>query len=247
MKYICFILVIILLPLLVLAYNQIQRKPLLDNAAIIIDNTIVTRDDFARLSAEDRPPYRKTRAEVIDSIVTRQILVAEARKRGIDRRESFRWAMENYYEQSLVKALMNEVQETLPVTVTEPEIDRFVELLDSTIHYTAFTHATLPAAETAPREKGVAASIPFADLGTDMKDLFLGLAAGESTAPIPRDTGYVVYRLDRIEAGAAPSLAGRITAEAARAMLLNHRKKEALDNWIAGLRDRADVQLLIEP
>jgi hypothetical protein len=72
-------------------------------AAIIINDKVITLDEFAGM----KPSHDEHRADFINSLIARELLIQEAQRTGIDKEENFRRSLQGFYEQSLVKVLMD--------------------------------------------------------------------------------------------------------------------------------------------
>lgn len=240
MKYIIYIILIIVLSSLLVGYNLLANRQPREDIALSINGQNITMHEFNRLSA-GRPPYLDDEDDFINSLVTRKLLIQEATKLALDKEENFRWSIQNFYEQSLIKSLMDLKFEALDVRIEEQEIEQYAELLQKKLLLTRFTFQDLAEAQGIPEGKGEELQIPFAELSSGMKARFVGLQTGDTTKPVKTLHGYEVFRVDGVEA--SPD-APQVSREEVRAMLQDYQMEKELDDWIAGLRDRADIKII---
>jgi len=162
---------------------------------------------------------------------TRHILVQEAQQVGIDKEESFRRSLKEYYEQSLVKVLTERKLAEMVVEVGEEDIDHYLACSGKIFTFTRF-----------PVEKGKRIehnghqnTVRFDDLSITLRLLIAGLNPGESAKQFETGTEISEIRLDAIEIqdGIEPILYDR---DRIREQLENHQRSIGIDHWINTLR-----------
>lgn len=238
MKYIIYIILIIILSSLLVGYNLLSRRQGREDIALSINGLNVTMNEFNRLSA-NRPPYLDDENDFINSLVTRKLLIREAKNLGLDKGENFRWSLQNFYEQSLIKALMDIKFDSLDVRIEEEEIDQYADLLQKSFLLTRFNFQNLAEANAMAAGEGEEIHIPFAELSFDMRPWLLGLQEGDTTEPVKTLSGYDVFRIDRIENMPDETPVSR---EEVGTMLREYKLEKEVNDWIAGLRDSADIK-----
>ena len=109
-----------------------EKKPIAK-----VNDFVISDDDFRRelaasaylrdsagLSYEDKRKF-------LDSQIRKELLIKEATKLGLDREEEFRQTIERYWEQTLIKALLQQKSKDLEkdIIVTQEEIEsRYQEM-----------------------------------------------------------------------------------------------------------------------
>ena len=98
-----------------------------DETAVEINRYTLTAKEFEELFREyemneDTP---ETRANFLNNLITRKLLLEEAQRRRLDTQKDFLRSIENFWEQSLLKLVVDQkVKEiTGKVNVTESEIE----------------------------------------------------------------------------------------------------------------------------
>lgn len=99
--------------------------------AVKINHYTLTADDFEALFHEyglneDTP---ENRANFLNNLITRKLLLEAAQRRGLDTQKDFLHSIENFWEQSLLKLVVDQrVKEiTQKITVTESEMESYYQ------------------------------------------------------------------------------------------------------------------------
>jgi hypothetical protein len=242
-KYIYYILAIVLLLSAVIGFELVPNRVPEGKAALRVNRRIITLDEFNQLYSSF-PLYAKNRGDFTNSLITRELLVQEARNEGIDKDERFRRSIENYYEQSLIKLLMDRKFASLHVVVTDEEVDRYIRLLNKKVSLTIFS--TDGVAEIGKdRFRSVEhRTALFDDLSEDVRDAVAGLKEGEMSGPIKMAKGFVVIRLDTI--GNSSLQSSPSDRETVRRRLTEAKKEKMISDWVAGLRNKASVKIYLD-
>ena len=85
------------------------EKPPSEKVAIRINNYTLTAGEFnelfAELKGEGGTP--KARADFLDNLINRKLLLQEAQLRGLDKEKDFLKSVENFWEQSLLTVIID--------------------------------------------------------------------------------------------------------------------------------------------
>ncbi len=243
-----------------------------DAVLAVVDGDRITESMF-RKEADNLPPYIRPivetqagRMQFLDSLITRDLLLREALRRGIDRRAVVRSRLEQARKSILLETLLREVSEKAP-----PLSD---EVLRS--HYEE-NRANLETGERVRvrhilfKEEGQAAEMakrarngePFeqlmaaaetaggttADLGLiergafdkDFEEAAFGAPENSIAGPVRTMYGHhVIQVLEKRPAGLPPfeEVKGKIAAD-----LRERAQREAFDNLVTGLKKQAKIRL----
>lgn len=243
MRYIYYIIVILLGLSAIIGYELRSESPSPGEAAIIVNDKVISVEEFNKLYSS-RSSGAEDRLDSINSLITKELLIQESKKEGIDKEEPFRRSIQNFYEQSLIKLLMDRKCACLNITVTDDELNRYIASLGEKMHLTIFGFDSADEARKGDYRDGEKKSVYFTDLSTAMRNSVMSLKEGELTGPAKTDGKYIVIRLDKIEniPARAPSIRER---DDIRKMLLEERKEQILSDWIADLRKRASIKVLV--
>jgi len=242
LKYIIYIFTISFFFALLATYLNTSRQPSEKDIVLTINKRHITRDEFNKRFAN---LYQSDRQGFINSLITKELMIQEAQKEGIDKTEAFRYSIQEYYEQSLVKQIMDKKISGLKVSVNDEEIGRHLAFQNSTVHLTIFRAENEANAKKRQFKEQVVSVAAAKDLSSDINDRLENLKSGELTSPLCSDTGCDVIRLDSIvfHPTPEPTVAAR---KELRMVLVERKKQKALDAWIAGLRAKSGVSVMIK-
>jgi hypothetical protein len=238
MKYIYYILAAVLVSALALALMEFggEKKQARKNPAIVINDRVITVDELAAM----KQAHDETRPDFISNIITKELMIQEAKRSGIDREEQFRQSIQNFYEQSLVKTLMDRKLASLKITVSDEDVDRYMSLLDKKVELTVSRAATEEAKKEG-RATDERMIIAFADLSGRMKAVVLSLGKGGSSTPFFTGSDYAAVTLRDIQSGGVrPKGLGR---DAVRAIITEDRREQAITDWLDGMRKRSKIEI----
>ncbi len=246
MKYIYYIILIVSLVTAVVGYQITAGKssrPEKD-AALIINKKIVSTDEFKRLYASGSTQI-SSKTDFINALIMKELMIQEAQQEGIDKNEDFRLSIQNFYEQSLIKLLMDRKFAKLPVEVSDRDIERYRDLQTKQLHLT-ISSATDEVAAAAGRflEKETKI-VCYQDLSEDMREKVFALTEGESTSPFRAGKAYLVVRLDKTELR-QDNMSATLNKETVRLILTQQRKKQAIEQWMTDLRAKATIRNLVK-
>lgn len=177
-------------------------------------------------------------SSIYNSLITEEVLIQEAQRLGIDKEEEFRLALKNYYEQSLVKILLDrktrEIQNQ--VAVSDADIDNYQEKIGSTITFTRFDKSG------SKQEEKSTSTVPFDDLAESLKILISTLRPGEQGDGFDTGSDSFIIRLDNV----APAQKGG-TQDYSRKEIeeILHEAviQQKMNRWLSELIGKADITI----
>ncbi|MDD5634587.1 MAG: hypothetical protein PHW46_04845 [Candidatus Omnitrophica bacterium] len=100
-----------------------------EDVIVKVNGYIVTSQDFAsEMQYAPRDVYGKVdKNKILDLIIKKQVLIQEAQKQGLDRKPSFMRAIERYWQQTLIKELLD--TETKRISLTEKDVAKREKVL----------------------------------------------------------------------------------------------------------------------
>lgn len=243
-----------------------------DAVLAVVDGDPITESMF-RKEAENLPPYirpivetRAGRKQFLDSLITRDLLMREAIRRGLDRQVEVRERIEQARKSILLETLLREVAEISPSPSDEAVRKFYEENKESfregervRVRHILFRDER-QAEEIAEKAKK---GIPFgelmkeaedaggsaADLGLiergaydkQFEDAAFGAPENSIIGPVKTVYGYhVIQVMEKKPAGVPPfeEVRERIDAE-----MREVAQREAFENLVNGLRKRAKIQI----
>jgi hypothetical protein len=239
MRYIYYIVAVLVIAAVLIIFQFVQGKPAVEKKpAIIVNEKVITADEFAKI----KPPHDELNSEFINSLVIKELLIQEAQRTGIDKEETFRRSIQNFYEQSLVKVLMDRKFAALKIAVSDEEVDRYYALLDKKLSLTIYTAATA-ADLNAGKARDEKRTISFGDLSRKMRSAIVSLKKGEKSAPVQSGNEYILLQLDGIKPGSVRQ--ADVKKEDIRKLITDEKKEEIINEWLEGMRSKAKIKILV--
>ena len=102
-----------------------EKGPKKEVVAVIGDYSLYKEDFLSELSLYP-PEYRNkvTKEQLINDVIEKKVLLLEARRQGLDRNPEFMKMIERFWEQSLLRSLLNKKSEDFLSSIPETEKDR---------------------------------------------------------------------------------------------------------------------------
>jgi peptidyl-prolyl cis-trans isomerase C len=243
-----------------------------DTVLAVVEGDRITESMF-RKEAENLPPYIRPivetqagRKQFLDSLITRDLLMREALRRGLDRQDEVRARFEQARKSILLEALLRETAENAP-GLSDQELRNYYEEHKASyeegervrVRHILFKNEE-QAAEMARRAKkgepfeqlmreAESAGGKSADLGLiergafdkEFEEAAFGAPENSIVGPVKTIYGYHVLDVgEKRPAGVPPfeEVKGKITAE-----LREVAQREAFENLVDKLKKEATIQL----
>ena len=242
MKYIYYIAGIVIVFSALAAYGLFDSRIEVSEPVLSVNDRIFSKAEIEKLLKHDLADM--SRDQFIDALVEKHILIQEAVEQKINSEENFRRSVENFYEQSLIKILLDRKLKSIVVDVTTEEVARYEELTKKKVKVTKMTYPSMTDLENRTNETIKVLESDFLNLSDNLKFTILSLEKGyASSARKLEKGGAVIYRLDDIFP--LENMAGRpekpFDVKRVSLFMQNKKKEERLNEWIAKLRESADI------
>jgi hypothetical protein len=178
--------------------------------------------------------------DLIDSVITKQLLIEEAQKLSIDKEPSFRKELQDYYEQSLIKVLMERENASLKVEVSDQEVDNYLNCFGMTYSFMRLKTLEPPSVESL-KKNGMVYSARFEDLSENLQLVIAGLKPGEIAMEFETGNENYAVLLEKIEGTRGKPAS--IDPVKVRKTLAEHKRRQQINNWINDLRKKASVTI----
>lgn len=241
MKYIYSIVFILVALSAVIGYVLFPSRISPKNVALIINDRVITTDEFNRLYAA-QPRGARDKGDFLNSLITKELLIQESQKEGIEKEEPFRKSIQNFYEQSLIKLLMDRKLASVRLPVGDEDIDAYLSLSGRRLFLTMFSFAGPDEAKKSVYNGGETRTVFFENLACEIRNAVSKLKQGEMTRPIRSGDRYIVVRLDKIGSPASP-VSLPTDREKIKEILMNEKKEQMINDWVAGLREKASIKI----
>lgn len=243
MRYIYYIIIISLILSVIIGYQLGVKPASKQDAAIKINERIISNDEFNKLY-DTRSPYYQDKEEFINSLITKELLIQEAQKEGIDKEESFRKSIQNFYEQSLIKLLMDRKLSSFDLTIKDDELKKYISFQGRKLYMTFFNFNNYEEAKRGEYKNGEQKIVSFDELSNELQFDIISLNEGDMTAPIKIGEKFVVIRLDRSMPVSSQIISPK-EKEEIRKMLIEKKKSKMINDWVAALREKAIVNIYV--
>jgi len=243
MRYMYYIAVILLGLSAIIGYELRSPKSTVKDAALIINDSVLTTGEFDKLYSLQQTRMQ-SKADFINSLITKELLIQESQKEGIDKEEPFRRSIQNFYEQSLIKLLIDRKLASLKVTASDDEINAYLAALKKRFHITVFSFDSPEQARSSKYLDGEKRTVYLDDLAGSLRNTVLALQEGQMTEPLKTGDTCTVVRLDKVATDSSRITSGQ-DKEKIRTMLEEEKKENIISDWIAGLRKKATIKIQV--
>ena len=244
MKYIYAIISIVVLSSIFVSYQLLGDRSSDDKIALVVNDRYIMMDEYLRLK-KSHASYSQTDKDFIDSLVTKELLIQYAQHEKLDKEPSFEHFMQDFYEKSLIKSLLDKKYASLKEEADDGTTKEYQRFVNRKVHVTFFQFNTLQEAEKSTFEEGEEKELLFNDLAENIKNSILGLHEDKKTVPIQTENIWFVYRLDKIGSETEIQPSYNETDDIKRTVLQNQHEKE-IANWLAELRGDAFIKINIK-
>ncbi len=270
-----FLLACSLAGLLTLAFSGCPAQQEEEPIVALVNGRAITQAEFdtrwGELAGATRTRYEKTggKRQFLDELITRELLMQEARRQGLDQSDTIRSKTQRYKEQLILDDLLKDKLQS-KVEVTKAELEAYYEshadeLLDPLkVQVSLMLLPNFPAAkdlETQVNRGGSFAAFAKrysvdektkakgGDLGPYRKGLILPevdtvirtLKPGLISAPIKTEQGYYLVMTTPLDKEIIE--ADLATQERLRQELLADKRRKRFEEVIAGIRASATIRL----
>lgn len=241
MKYLLTILAIACLASVIALFSLWPAKQPNDkDTAVTINGHRLAKSVIEQESGGDGY-HRGSQAELMESAITRELLLQEAQRQAIDKEPTFRTSLETFYEQSLIKVLLDRQYRKAEATVSEEEIDTFLACYGQRV---VFSRLPTKDGSSEPRTagNGQQTSAIFDDLAEPLQVIISSLKPGESTTKYDTGSDQYIIRLDSMTF--APTGSGTPPdRQAVRRLLVEHKREQQINIWLNDLRKSASITI----
>jgi len=240
MKYLltaCAILAALLAGLLIAPLLTPRALPVA--GALIVNQRIYTPVELD-VRMRDTAYHFENKNAMITDLVYRELLLQEARNEKIDREEAFRTSMRDFFEQSMIKTLLDRQYKSAN---HEPNPDQISACMPLLSHKFTIKRIDYPN-QIAAKDQGIGQEQTFEnsylDLPADIRTALLDLEGGELSLPLLNSGGW--FRLQLLEVGKldAASIPSDIEQEV---LCRQELKRQSIQNWLENLYQKSDITL----
>ncbi len=234
------ILAALLLGLLVSPLLTPRPKPI--EGLLVINQRIYQPQELEkRLRAT--PYHFNSRGELITNLIYQELLLQESKKQGIDNENEFLLSMRNFYEQSMIKTLLDRQYKDPVHDPNSAQIASCQPFLDKTFTLQRFDYPSYEAARSNTATDSEEFNLPYLDLPEDTRSALLNLKGGELSQPLL--TGSSWFRLQLIDISQRPTSTIPSVVEQEELCRIE-LKRQSIQNWVDDLYRKSTIELPAE-
>lgn len=180
---------------------------------------------------------------IIDTVITRELLIQEAKRRNIDQEESFRKTLKSFYEQSLIKILIDQESKAFTYTPSSEEISTYQDLLNKKVDISLVpVSETESTATQSHKGKKEELHVIFTELTPPLQMAVLSLQLGKKTRQLSYADGKYSLEINSIsDEKQTPTIS--ISEDEAKKAITSFRRDEYLKQWLEELEKKADIKI----
>lgn len=239
MKYIYYIMAILVVFSGVAAYGIFDSRIEISKPFLSINDRIISRAEFERFLIE-KPTYM-TQDQFIKSVIEKQLLIQEALKNNINNKKIFQNSVQNFYEQCLIKCLLDQKQGSFVVDVSMDEIARYKACLGNIFVITKMVYPSMKDMQDKTNGYIHTFEAKFSNLSDDLKYIMLNLNSGEVSKPMTMDFGVVRYTLEQIRKQQELNTIEKFDIERVSLFLADNKKEALMGEWMDKIRNTAEI------
>ncbi len=243
MKYIFYIILLLFIftsSYLVIEFQKEEPPP--EDIALIVNEWRCSREELNRLLETQKVDYDSS-YDFINSLITKKLLIQEAKRQGIDKEERFKESVREFYEQALIKTLLDRKIASLNVQVSEKELNNYLSAMNSVVLLRIGSFNTLAEAENVTIDELKPKEIPFRELSEDIQVRLLSLKTNHKLEPLRRGKKYTVIFVEDIKNLGTPQKVSEAERHRIRERLRRIKQEIMLEEWIEELRSQASIRL----
>lgn len=242
--YLAIVVIIISLSIFGLLYNSDSPKQNKDTGDIAfrVNGRTFSNEEFNVLK-EDKPHDLKIN-QYINTIIDKELLIQEAMKQKIHDESGFKKNIKNFYEQSLISALMSRKAAEFKASVTDDEISKFLKIMNSEIELTTYSYKDFESAEAdTANVNEKTTNMDFSELSDNLKYIISEMKPGQRTYPLPDEYGYKVILLKNIKDSGLAITDSKVIRSMAEKIITEGKKKAFMEKWQQDLKKMSDIEI----
>lgn len=243
MKYLHYILALTLIACIIGILSSFLSAPTSkpDPEALTINNHIISALELE--ARQQKYTYAFTEhsgdQEFIEDLITKELLIQEAQKQKIDHEDAFQVAIRSYYEQSLVKTLIDRKYESFSSGINEQTLSSYIDTHSGLYEIELSTYPNLQSTtDNQPTAQTIISSDYF-NLTEDVRDVVSSLAVDELSEPLAVDSHYERIRL----VSQTPSIMTNDVknSKVVKALYEEDYLRQEMSRWLQSLRNSAEI------
>lgn len=221
-----------------ISINGSSEKP--GKNALVVNDRSIPFSELLQLW-QQKPYHYRDQEEFLEDLVLRELLIQEAIASGIADEEQFKQLIQDFFEQSLMKTLLDRKQLENKITISAEDLSLFRKARQSHYQLTLVRYATYQQAQQDNNGQQQALNDDFVNLPEAVQSRLLPLRPGVLSPAFADGAEFVRLRIEKIEP--LTLIQGAIEPdEELRQQLQYMLQQQQLGEWIQQIRLKAVVQ-----
>jgi hypothetical protein len=206
------------------------------DAVVTVNGKTLTKQFFQ--NHRERDPHHADGENYVKTIVTKQLLLAEAQRRHIDQQPAFRLALKTLYENSLIELLIKDVNHEIETTVSTEEVANYLEAFGKIYTFYVLQTSHPVSIETIESE-GTKYVSRFDELSSTLRQSLASMNPGIVTSTFAFNREKIAIYLEKVEGETTqrPDL----DTKKIRNQLQQIKAEKQVNAWIEELRSQAVI------
>lgn len=219
--------------------------PLLTTTNVAVEGSLVVNQRvYLPQELEERlkatPYHFDNREDLVADLIYRELLLQEAKKEKIDAEPNFLHSMRDFYEQSMIKTLLDRQYQSEKHRPNDAQIAACQPLLSRIYTLKRFDFKDHAAAQANKPNATETYHLPYLDLPEDSRSALLALNGSELSPPI--QTGNNWFRLQLIDM--APIANGeQPSAIEQEELCRSELQRQSIQNWVEELHRKSTIEI----
>lgn len=202
-----------------------------------------TFSDEEMKSLLDEKPHDLTENQFIKILIDQELLVQEAMKQKIHEEPEFKKNIKNYYEHSLVSALLNRKDKEIKSGASDEEVRKLIDRMGSTVEIvTSFYRDYDSAMNSALPSDHKTSVIAFEDLSDTYKYHLAAIEPGQVTPPLQDEYGYMRLKLVYVKSSDQKNPERNVMRSVAEKIITDEKRKALIEGWQQELKNKAVIE-----
>ena len=206
--------------------------------ALVINQRVYPPQELEE-TLQSTPYHFSSRDELINDLIYRELLLQEAKQQKIDHEVEFRRAMRDYFEQSMIKTLVDR-RSSSEIQPTAAQVAACQPLLGKRYSVRKSSYPTKELAEKDQSARDEEFDLPFLELPEDIRSILTELKGGTPSPVFHSTAGW--YRVQLLDIGDLPAEQSPSALEE-EDLCLKELKHQRFQQWLETLYQQAHIEI----
>lgn len=217
-----------------------EREPDEKDVVMTVNNHKVTATMIEQ-SQRHQASHHESRDDFLNSVAVEQVLIQEAQRQKIDNEPAFRDAIKNFYEQSLIKILLERKHQNIDDSVSDEQIDMFIANFGKKFTFSIIEGSGPPETSGLDWNQSRKSTELFDNLSTTLQPVLATMKPGESRAIFDTGNEWLGIRVDAVSGTTVEDIP--VPREMVRKIIATYKRQQQLNSWVNKLMADANISI----